>query len=225
MGRIGIMTYSVVKRDRRLVGFNEQIIMAAIRKAFENTNQLADLGTVSKIIDHLDIEDNMKVSDIQETLERVLLSFQMKEESQSGKYDRRHDNPGRPEVTRLCAPLPDWKVISLLKRVGRQLRKFVDKPLQLFTCYYLALFALIKTESYSGKIKYYWQLLVKYIKGFRVPALRTMQDAIDKLSNWRNNIKKLVFTTAEKLKYRAWSKLQDMIEELLTDLEPAFKVA
>ena len=75
-----------------------------------------------------------------------------------------------------------------------------------------------------GKIRYYWQLLVKHIKGFKIPALRTVQDAIEKLSNWRNNVKKLVFTAAEKLKYRAWSKLQDMIEELLPELEPAFKV-
>ena len=102
---------------------------------------------------------------------------------------------------------------------------FYDKPLQLITCYYLALFALLKTESYTGKIKYYWELLVKHIKGFKIPALRTVQNAIDKLSNWRNNIKKLVFTAAEKLKYRAWSQLQDMIEELLPALEPAFKVA
>ena len=222
---MGIKNFTITKRDGSKDRLSLDKIMGAICKAFENTNQTADLGTVSKIIGRLDIKDGITPFDIQHELEHVLLSAPVHRVIESRKYDRRHDNPGRPEVTRVCALLPDWKVVALLRRIGKRLMGFYNKPLQLITCYYLALFALLKTESCTGKIRYYWQLLVKHIKGFKIPALRTVQDAIDKLSNWRNNIKKLVFTAAEKLKYRAWSKLQDMIEELLPDLEPAFKAA
>ena len=220
-----IKNFTITKRDGSKDRFSLDKIMGAICKAFENTNQTVDLGAVSKIIDRLNIRDDMTPLDIQHELEHVLLSAPVHRVIESRKYDRRHNNSGRPKVTRVCALLPDWKVVALLRRIGKQLIRFYYKPLQLITCYYLALFALLKTESCTGKIRYYWQLLVKHIKGFKIPALRTVQDAIDKLSNWRNNIKKLIFTAAEKLKYSAWSKLQDMIEELLPDLEPAFKAA
>ena len=220
-----IKNFTITKRDGSKGRFSLDKIMGAICKAFENTHQTADLVTVSKIIDHLDIKDGMSTFSIQHEIEHLLLYYQDQHVFGSNKRDKRHENPGRPEVTRVCALLPDWKVVSLLKKIGKRLVKYIDKPIQLITCYYLALFALLKTESSEGKIRYYWQLLVKHIKNFKIPALRTIQNAIDKLSNWRNNIKKLVFTAAEKLKYRAWSKLQDMIEELLPELEPSFKVA
>lgn len=220
-----IKNFTITKRDGSQDRFSLSKIMVAICKAFENTNQTADMVTVCKIIDHLDIKDGMTTFSIQHELEHLLLQYKDQQVYESNKRDRRHENPGRPKVTRVCALLPDWKVVSLLKKIGKRLVKYIDKPLQLITCYYLALFALLKTESCEGKIRYYWELLDKRIKGFKIPALRTVQDAIYKLSNWRNNIKKLVFTAAEKLKYRAWSKLQDMIEELLPELEPAFKVA
>lgn len=219
-----IQNFKSFKCDDLIIRSSHDKIMDAIRKAFDSTNQTADLCTVSRIIDHLDIKDGMTLFDIQHEIAHILISNQKQPVSINSKLDRRHENPGRPEVTRVCALLPDWKVVSLLKTIGKRLVRYIDKPLQLITCYYLALFALLKTESCMGKIRYYWQLLVKHIKGFKIPALRTVQDAIDKLSNWRNNVKKLVFTAAEKLKYRAWSKLQDMIEELLPELEPAFKV-
>lgn len=219
-----IQNFKSFKCDDLIIRSSHDKIMDAIRKAFDSTNQTADLCTVSRIIDHLDIKDGMTLFDIQHEIAHILISNQKQPVSINSKLDRRHENPGRPEVTRVCALLPDWKVVSLLKTIGKRLVRYIDKPLQLITCYYLALFALLKTESCMGKIRYYWQLLVKHIKGFKIPALRTVQDAIEKLSNWRNNVKKLVFTAAEKLKYRAWSKLQDMIEELLPELEPAFKV-
>ena len=219
------MNFTVTKRDGSKDRFALDKIMNAIVKAFESVDEPADLGAVSKIIDRLDIKDGMTPFDIQHEIEQLLLSYPDQPVIESRKYDRRHKNPGAPKVTRVCALLPDWKVVLLLKKIGKQLARYIDKPLQLITCYYLALFALLKTESYNRKIRYYWQLLVNKIKGFKIPALRTVQDAIDKLANWRDNVKKLVFTAAEKLKYRAWSRLQDMIEELLPTLEPAFRVA
>jgi hypothetical protein len=83
------------------------------------------------------------------------------------------------------------------------------------------MFALLKTESSHGKIRYYRDLLLRYTKGFRIPSLRALQDAIAKFSNWKENTTRVVFKACEKIKFKAWSVLQGMIENLLPQLEPA----
>ena len=47
--------------------------MNAIVKAFESVNEPADLGTVSKILSHLDMHDDIKVEDIQNQVEEALM--------------------------------------------------------------------------------------------------------------------------------------------------------
>jgi ribonucleoside-triphosphate reductase len=44
--------------------------MNAIVKAFESVDEQADLGTVSKILSHLDMHDDVKVEDIQNQVKR-----------------------------------------------------------------------------------------------------------------------------------------------------------
>ena len=46
------MIQTVVKRDGRVVGFNEQKIMAAIRKAMLHTEKGEDDELIQKITDH-----------------------------------------------------------------------------------------------------------------------------------------------------------------------------
>lgn len=213
-----IKNFTITKRDGTKDRFSLDKILGAITKAFETVDAPADLGTVSKVISHLDIKENMSQFDIQHELEHILLQYANLD---SCKHDRRHENPGRPKATRFCAALPDRRVVTLLREIGRRLKSYIDKPLQLLTCYYLAMFALLKTESWYGKIEHYWRILVKYIKGFRIPALRTLQDAIAKYSNWKEKTKRYVFTACEKFKFKAWDALQSMIEKLLPQLEPA----
>ena len=47
--------------------------MNAIIKAFESVNQPIDLGSISKILSHLDIHDDIKVEDIQNQVEEALM--------------------------------------------------------------------------------------------------------------------------------------------------------
>ena len=46
------MIQTVVKRDGRIVGFNEQKIMAAIRKAMLHTDKGEDSSLIEQITDH-----------------------------------------------------------------------------------------------------------------------------------------------------------------------------
>ena len=47
------MIQTVVKRDGRIVGFNEQKIMAAIRKAMLHTDKGEDSSLIEQITDHI----------------------------------------------------------------------------------------------------------------------------------------------------------------------------
>ena len=62
------MIQTVVKRDGRIVGFNEQKIMAAIRKAMLHTEQGDDEVLIQQITDNISVngESQMTVEDIQD---------------------------------------------------------------------------------------------------------------------------------------------------------------
>ncbi|MBF1565919.1 MAG: hypothetical protein HXO16_02425, partial [Prevotella salivae] len=56
------MIQTVVKRDGRIVGFNEQKIMAAIRKAMMHTEKGEDDALVQKITDHISIHGKSQMT-------------------------------------------------------------------------------------------------------------------------------------------------------------------
>ena len=68
------MIQTVVKRDGRVVGFNEQKIMAAIRKAMLHTEKGEDDELIQKITDHISFKgkDQMTVESIQDSVEMEL---------------------------------------------------------------------------------------------------------------------------------------------------------
>ena len=68
-----IKNFTITKRDGSKDRFSLDKIMNAITKAFESVDEPADLGTVSKIISHLDIKDDIKVEDIQNQVEEALM--------------------------------------------------------------------------------------------------------------------------------------------------------
>ena len=49
--------YTILKRDGKRDRFSLDKIMTAIIKAFQSVGESADLGTISKIISHLNITD------------------------------------------------------------------------------------------------------------------------------------------------------------------------
>ena len=69
-----IKNFTITKRDGSKDQFSLDKIMNAVVKAFESVNERADLGTVSKILNHLDMHDNITVEDIQNQVEEALMS-------------------------------------------------------------------------------------------------------------------------------------------------------
>jgi len=68
-----IKNFTITKRDGTKDRFSLDKIMNAITKAFESVEEPADLGTISKIISHLDMKDDIKVEDIQNQVEEALM--------------------------------------------------------------------------------------------------------------------------------------------------------
>ncbi len=68
-----IKNFTITKRDGSKDSFSLDKIMNAIIKAFDSVEEPADLGTISKIINHLDIRNDIKVEDIQNQVEEALM--------------------------------------------------------------------------------------------------------------------------------------------------------
>ncbi len=68
-----IKNFTITKRDGSKDRFSLDKIMNAIIKAFESVGQPIDLGSISKILSHLDIKDDIKVEDIQNQVEEALM--------------------------------------------------------------------------------------------------------------------------------------------------------
>ena len=68
-----IKNFTITKRDGTKDRFSLDKIMNAIIKAFESVKQPIDLGSISKIISHLDIHEDIKVEDIQNQVEETLM--------------------------------------------------------------------------------------------------------------------------------------------------------
>lgn len=78
------MIQTVVKRDGRIVGFNEQKIMAAIRKAMLHTEKGEDEQLIVKITDYISFrgKPQMTVEDIQDAVEIELMKSKRKDVAQ-----------------------------------------------------------------------------------------------------------------------------------------------
>ena len=78
------MIQTVVKRDGRTVGFHEQKIMAAIRKAMMHTDKGEDEQLIQRITDHISYHGNtqMTVEEIQDLVELELMKSSRKDVAQ-----------------------------------------------------------------------------------------------------------------------------------------------
>ena len=68
-----IKNFTITKRDGSKDRFSLDKIMNAIIKAFQSVDEPSDLGTISKILSHLDIHDDITVEDIQNQVEEALM--------------------------------------------------------------------------------------------------------------------------------------------------------
>ena len=65
--------FTITKRDGSKDRFSLDKIMNAIIKAFDSVNEPIDLCSISKILSHLDIHNDIKVEDIQNQVEEALM--------------------------------------------------------------------------------------------------------------------------------------------------------
>ena len=75
------MIQTIIKRDGRIVGFNEEKIMAAIRKAMLHTEKGEDEPLIRKITDRIACNgrEQMSVEEIQDWVEMELMKSPRKE--------------------------------------------------------------------------------------------------------------------------------------------------
>ena len=97
-----IMIQTVVKRDGRIVGFNEQKIMAAIRKAMLHTDRGEDEQLIIKITDHVAFhgKPQMTVESIQDAVEMELMKSARKDVAQKYIAYRNQRSIARKAKTR-----------------------------------------------------------------------------------------------------------------------------
>ena len=218
-----IKNFTITKRDGSKDRFSLDKIMNAIVKAFESVNEPTDLGTVSKILSHLDVKDDTQVEDIQNQVEAALMREGRYTVARSFilyRYDRRHNNPGRPKITQLCRRLTDNEWIYAFRKAQEIASVYIDNPNQYVCVFFTTLFTLLGTEVPSGRIAYYWKMLRKHIVGLKVPALRTVQYNIERFLKWKEDAKKWMISKAEKIKFKSWAALQNVLEKLLPKIEP-----
>ena len=96
------MIQTVVKRDGRIVGFNQQKIMAAIRKAMLHTDKGEDETLIEKITDHVSYrgKDQMSVEATQDAIEMELMKSARKDVAQKYIAYRNQRNIARKAKTR-----------------------------------------------------------------------------------------------------------------------------
>ena len=96
------MIQTVVKRDGRIVGFNEQKIMAAIRKAMLHTAQGDDEGLIQQITDNISVngDSQMTVEEIQDMVEMELMKSSRKDVAQKYIAYRNQRSIARKAKTR-----------------------------------------------------------------------------------------------------------------------------
>ena len=68
-----IKNFTITKRDGTKDRFSLDKIMNAIVKAFESVNMPVDLGSIYKILSHLQLQEDIKVEDIQNQVEEALM--------------------------------------------------------------------------------------------------------------------------------------------------------
>lgn len=96
------MIQTVVKRDGRIVGFNEQKIVDAVRKAMLHTERGEDEHLIEKIVCHVNFhgKSQMSVEGIQDAVERELMKSSRKDVARSYIAYRNQRSIARKAKTR-----------------------------------------------------------------------------------------------------------------------------
>ena len=101
------MIQTVVKRDGRIVGFNQEKIVSAIRMAMMHTEKGEDMSLISQIADRITFKGNpqMTVEAIQDMVELELMKS------------------SRKDVARSILPIANSAVLPAMQRQRRSSRR------------------------------------------------------------------------------------------------------
>ena len=218
-----IKNFTITKRDGSKDRFSLDKIMNAICKAFESVDEPFELGTVSKVLSHLDVKEGTQIEDIQNQVEEALMReghYTVAKNYILYRHDRRHNNPGRPKRERLCHRLTDEECVRAFRKAQEIASPYIDNHNQYVCVFFTTLFDLLGTEAPSGRIAHYWRILQEHIAGLKVPSLRTVQYNIERFLKWKDDAKKWGISMAERIKFKAWAALQSVLEKLLPKIEP-----
>ena len=96
-----IKNFTITKRDGSKDRFSLDKIMNAIMKAFESVEQPIDLGSISKILSHLDMHDDITVEDIQNHVEEALMREGHFKAAKSFMLDRQQHTEDRETLQKM----------------------------------------------------------------------------------------------------------------------------
>lgn len=96
-----MQNFTIKKRDGQKDRFSLDKIMNAILKAFDSVGQQVDLGSVSKVLSHLDIHNDINVEDIQNQVEEALMREGYYKVAKSFMLYRQQHTEDRDTVQRL----------------------------------------------------------------------------------------------------------------------------
>lgn len=123
-----IKNFTITKRDGTKDRFSLDKIMNAIVKAFESVDMLLrDLGSIYKILSHLQLQEDIKVEDIQNQVEEALMregyyqvakSFMLyrqqhtedRETLEKLKFLSDYCDAANAATVRSMTPMPTWNI-------------------------------------------------------------------------------------------------------------------
>ena len=144
------MIQTVLKRDGRIVGFNEEKIVTAIRKAMLHTDKGEDMQLISQITDHISFKGDaqMTVEAIQDLVEMELMKSSRKDVAQKYIAYRNQRSIARKAKTRDMF-LEIINIKSMLTDEAARLNNRVlrERPEGLFVAFHAATDMLIRLHG------------------------------------------------------------------------------
>lgn len=208
------MIQTVVKRDVRIIGFNEQKIMDAIRKAMtriEDATLEIVLKDTTLSISSQNLPSTVTTKDL---LTSIIDALSTVKDTLPEEYEKRRR--GRPKVSRLFGWIEDSEVYHLARDICQQvLHKslgVIKNIKQFLVTLMCALFRIDDTEEPYGKVSYFYSLFKGRI---RLPHLRTIQNGYKWFREWSRSTIRTCKERAEEALHVSWENMEQKIFEAL----------
>ena len=208
------MIQTVVKRDGRIIGFNEQKIMDAIRKAMICVKEATLEVFLNDATLSISSQNLPTTVTTKELLASVIDALSTVKDALPDEEDKRQR--GRPKVTRLFGWIEDSKVYHLARDICQQvLHKslgVIKNIKQFLVTLMCALFRIDDTQEPYGKVTHFYNLFKGRIK---LPSLRTIQNGYKWFREWSRSTIRTCKERAEEALHESWENMEQKIFEAL----------